>query len=300
MADQSQQLGPVVVGVDGTSDSLIAAGWAAREARLHGAPLELLHGFVPSPGYSRMLSGEIADERRAAGRLADDALAWVRDHYDGVEARAEVVAQPEADLLVERGRRARMIVLGSRRPGPVTGFLVGSVGLRVLSRAVCPVVMIRGGTAGRHRPDGEIVAGVPREEEAEAVLDFAFRTAAAREAPLRAVRAWSLPSLFTYDAELSRLADARGGLEDLHRHDLAELLTPWRERYPRVHVVEHVAQGPAAELMVDLAATAQLLVVGRRAEPRSRYVGHVAHATLHFADAPIALVPRTKDADADA
>ncbi|ALC18516.1 universal stress protein [Streptomyces pristinaespiralis] len=290
---------PIIAGVDGSSDSLIAAGWAAGEARRHGAPLVLLHGHVPQAGFYRVLAGDIEHERRAARQLLDDALAWVREHFEDVEVSAELVVKPEAELLVERGRNARMIVLGSRRPGPVTGFFLGSVGLRVLSRAACPVVMIRGGSAGRRPRDGEIVAGVPREEEAEAVLDFAFRAAAARGVPLRAARAWSLPTMFTHEPELSRRANEHGGLEEVHRHDLANLLAPWRERHPQVTVVEHVEPSPTAEMLVSLAASAQLLVVGRRAEPRSRYVGHVAHATLHFADAPIALIPHPLDAAAD-
>ncbi|MBL0777556.1 universal stress protein [Streptomyces albidoflavus] len=35
----------IIVGVDGTSDSLLAADWAAREARRRKAPLLLLYGY---------------------------------------------------------------------------------------------------------------------------------------------------------------------------------------------------------------------------------------------------------------
>ncbi|MEU1122467.1 universal stress protein [Streptomyces sp. NPDC005899] len=285
---------PIVAGVDGTADSLIAAGWAAAEARRHGAPLVLLHGHVPQGrGSHPLLAGRTEHERRAAGQLLDDALAWVRDHYDDIEVSAELAVRPEADFLVERGADARMLVVGSRRPGPMTGFFLGSVGLRVLSRAACPVVMIRGGAAGRHRGSGEVVAGVPREEEADAVLDFAFRAAAARGVPLRAARAWHLPTLLVNDPDLVRRSQESGGPEEAQRLALADQLVPWRRRHPQVAVVEHVEAGPTAEMLVALAASAQLLVVGRRAAPRSRYVGHVAHATLHFADVPIALVPRS-------
>ncbi|MFE8956336.1 universal stress protein [Streptomyces althioticus] len=283
---------PIVAGVDGTSDSLLAAGWAAAEARRCKAPLVLLHGHTPLAGTSRFPAGDADLEHRAARKLLDDALAWVREHYDEVPVSVDLAAQPEAKLLTERGRDARMIVLGSRRPGPVTGFLLRSVGLRVVSRAVCPVVMIRGGTVHRRPQDSEIVVGVPRqEEEAEAVLDFAFQAAATRSSPLRAVRAWSLPTAFTYEPELLRRSDEHGGLEEAHRQDLAALVAPWRRRHPGTTVIEHAEPGPASEILVARAASAQLLVVGRRSRPVSRYVGHVAHATLHFADAPVALVP---------
>ncbi|HWU10590.1 MAG TPA: universal stress protein [Streptomyces sp.] len=289
---------PIIVGIDGTSDSLIAAGWAAGEAWRHRTPLVLLHGHVPRERSSHpLLVGHTGHERRAARQLLDDALAWVREHHEDVEVSAELMVQPEAELLVERSRQAQMIVLGSRRPGPVTGFFLRSVGLRVLSRSACPVVMIRGGTASCRSQDGEIVAGVPREEEAGAVLDFAFRAAAARGAPLRAARAWHLPAVLVHEPELLNPSRKGAELEEVQRHDLANQLAPWRERHPQVTVVEHVESGPTSEMLVALAASAQLLVVGRRAGPRSRYVGHVAHATLHFADAPIALVPHASDAD---
>ncbi|MFF7177499.1 universal stress protein [Streptomyces sp. NPDC008121] len=282
---------PIIVGVDGTPDSLLAADWAAREARRRGSSLVLLHGYVPPVGRYRLLAGDIEHAHRAARQLLDDATAWVRERFGDLEVTTDLDQRPEAELLVEHSRHARMIVLGSRRPGPVTGFLLGSVGLRVLSRAACPVVMIRGGTPRRGPQDGEIVAGIPGEAEAETVLAFAFEAAALRDAPLRAVRAWNLPTVFTYEPGLLRRSDEHGGLEEAHRHDLTQLLAPWRRHYPQVTVVEHVELGPTSELLVSLAASAQLLVVGRRAEPRSRYVGHVAHATLHFADVPIALVP---------
>ncbi|MGQ4485390.1 hypothetical protein ACN6LM_000622 [Streptomyces sp. SAS_281] len=55
--------------------------------------------------------------------------------------------------------------------------------------------------------------------------------------------------------------------------------------------------GFAAEMLVSLAAGAQLLVLGRSSRTGSRYVGHVVHSTLHFANAPVAVVP-TKETPA--
>ncbi|MFI9193622.1 universal stress protein [Streptomyces californicus] len=277
---------PIIVGVDGTSDSLLAADWAAREARRQEAPLLLLFG------YEKFGFGEDGYEDEEARNVLDASQTWVREHHGDIEVRAELAVRPESELLVERGDDARMIVLGSRRPGPVTGFILGSVGLRVLSQAACPVVLIRGGTVS-HRPQhGEIVVGVPEdEEEADAVLEFAFRAAATRGAPLRAARAWHLPPIATRHPAALALSETRGSLEAAAQSGLLDRLGPWRRTYPEVPVVEHVELGPIVEMLVSLAASAQLLVVGRRSRLGTRYVGHVAHAALHFADAPIALVP---------
>ncbi|THA75636.1 universal stress protein [Streptomyces sp. A0642] len=164
--------------------------------------------------------------------------------------------------------------------------------LRVLSLAVCPVVIIRGGEVSLRPQKGEVVAGVPTEEnEAEAVLDFAFRAAAAHGVPLRAARAWDLPAMFTNRSGVLGLSNRPGELEGEHRRELIALLKPWRRRYPDIAVTEHLELGFAAEMLVSLAAGAQLLVVGRSLRTGSRYVGHVVHSTLHFANAPIAVVP---------
>ncbi|MFD3641774.1 MULTISPECIES: universal stress protein [Streptomyces griseus group] len=277
---------PIIVGIDGTSDSLLAADWAAREARRQEAPLLLLHG------YERFGYGEDGYEDEEARKLLDASLAWVREHHDGIEVKAALAVRPESELFVEHGNDAQMIVLGSRRPGPVTGFILGSVGLRVLSQAACPVVLIRGGTVSQRPQHGEIVVGVPEdEEEAAAVLEFAFRAAATRGAPLRAARAWHLPPIAARHPATLAMSETRGSLEAAHQSGLLDRLGPWRRAHPEVTVIEHVELGPTVEMLVSLAASAQLLVVGRRSRLGTRYVGHVAHAALHFADAPIALVP---------
>ncbi|MET7597166.1 universal stress protein [Streptomyces sp. NPDC004082] len=257
---------PVLAGVDGTPASLLAAGWAAGEARRLRAPLVLLHGYEALAGTPRLLLGD-----------------------PGLEHRAAMGCSPTRRRGC--GRDAQMIVLGSRRPGPVSGFFLGLIGLRVLSRAECPVVLIRSDSAARPQ-EQEVVAGVPEEEDqAQTLLAFAFQAAATRGVALRAVRAWKLPALFTYEPGLAQHAAENNELEQAHRRELAAVLQPWRKRHPEVEVIEHVEVGPAAEVLVALAASAQLLVVGRSSKPGRRYVGHVAHATLHFADAPIALVP---------
>ena len=60
---------PVVVGVDGSEESLRAVEWAAREAHRHGAPLRLVSAPAVPP---RMLAsdGGPAGGREGAGQRA--------------------------------------------------------------------------------------------------------------------------------------------------------------------------------------------------------------------------------------
>ena len=58
---------PVVVGVDGSEESLLAAEWAALEARRHGLPLRIVStpAIVPHV-QAYQLSPAVADALRAA------------------------------------------------------------------------------------------------------------------------------------------------------------------------------------------------------------------------------------------
>ncbi|MGQ4334966.1 universal stress protein, partial [Streptomyces hayashii] len=188
-----------------------------------------------------------------------------------------------------------LLVLGSRGHGPVVGFLLGSVGRQVIADAPCPVVLVRAGDRPSMEAAGrEIVVGQQGEPEDSApALRFAFETAAARGAAVRAVRAWTLPPVFAYSPGSLKLLDEAGGLEPYEKKALAEALQPWRERFPDVPVVEHVEMGSAGQVLLSVAGRAQLTVVGRRAHRTAvgARIGSVAYGVLHHADCPVAVVP---------
>ncbi len=90
-----------------------------------------------------------------------------------------------------------------------------------------------------------------------------------------------------------RAADKTGGPEPLERKRLAAAVRPWRKRFPQVHVVEQVEMSGAGQVLLSSSTRARLLVVGRRSPGRHglRKIGAVAHAALHHAPCPVAVVP---------
>ncbi|MFE7172796.1 universal stress protein [Streptomyces sp. NPDC057616] len=287
---------PITAGVDGTEESLAALDWAAREAVRRGCALRVVQAWRFQP-YEAI---DAADQETQAG--------WVRDALDeavrGVAARnphlevvTDVVAGDPAETLVAAAAETEMLVLGSRGHGPVVGFLLGSVGQQVIAGATRPVVLVRAGDQPTGEAGGrEIVVGQQGEPEDSAeTLRFAFETAAARGAGLRAVRAWSLPPVFAYSPGSMALLDEAGGLEPFEKKALAAALQPWREEFPDVPVVEHVEIGSAGQVLLSVAARAQLMVVGRRARRTAvgARIGSVAHGVLHHAPCPVAVVPHT-------
>ncbi|MFE9426375.1 universal stress protein [Kitasatospora sp. NPDC006697] len=289
---------PVLAAVDTSARSRMAALWAAEEAARRGAPLRLVHAWpfpVSDPEHPRD-----ADLRHGAQAMLDEAVAMVRKAEPTVEVTGALVLDVAVDgLLVAAGGEAgaevgaevgaELLVLGTRGLGGFHGLLVGSVSLAVASRAELPVVLVR---EEPPTDPAELVVGLDVGEPAPAVLEFAFTQAASMGLPLRVVHGWELPPMYGYagwlpsEEEHHELGSAAAKL-------VAEAVAPWREQHPEVQVIPDVRAGGGAGALMLAAEHAALLVVGRRtrAHQFGARLGSVAHAVIHHAPAPVAVVP---------
>ncbi|MFB7241565.1 universal stress protein [Streptomyces populi] len=288
---------PITVGVDGSPESRAALAWAGREAVRRDVPLRVVYAWHWPP-HDMVGGGDREDQARWAHGMIEDAARTVTDRHVGLRVTVDVIDSEGGDAveaLLGVAADTGTLVLGSRGYGAFVGFLLGSVGQRVISEASCPVVLVRSEDRPGDEAGGrEIVVGHQGgPEDGAAGLRFAFETAAARGAALRAVRAWSLPPVFAYSPGSLKMLDEAGGLEPYERKTLAEALRPWRERFPEVPVTQHIEMGSAGQVLLSLSDRAQLMVVGRRADRPAMGVriGSVAHAVMHHAPCPVAVVP---------
>ncbi|MEY9874733.1 nucleotide-binding universal stress UspA family protein [Streptacidiphilus sp. MAP12-33] len=281
----------ITVGVDASSESRAAVRWAGAEATRRQQPLHLVHLWLTHGRTAQAIPHEEA-LLRAAQRLLQEAEADVRARFPGVRVTSELVTADSPDALVTTGgdpAHNDLLVLGSQGLGAVPGYLLGSVGLHTVAHAGCPVALVRGAEDPARLGDGPgpVAIGVSTRPGHEPVLEFAFSTAARYGTPLLAVHAASRhPALIGRD-ELEHHAAADHDAEQFH-----ETLRPWRDRFPAVHVVEHLSHGSPARAVLDVAPGAGLLVVGRGHHaalgPR---IGPVAHAAIHHALCPVVTVP---------
>ncbi|MPY59768.1 universal stress protein [Streptomyces spongiae] len=286
---------PITVGVDGTPESKAAVAWAGREAVRRDLPLRIVHAWQWQP-TDVAVTVDQDTQAEWARDLVRDTERTVVERHPGLTVTAEILdGRTAVESLVPAAAEAETLVLGSRGHGAIVGFLLGSVGQQVLAETERPVVLVRSDDHPEAEAAGrEIVVGQHGgPDDSSAALGFAFGTAAARGAGLRVVRAWSLPPVFAYSPGSMKLADEAGGLEPYEKKALGEALKPWRERYPDVPVTEHVEIGSAAQVLLSMAGQAQLMVAGRRAHRRAvgSRIGSVAHALVHHAPCPVAVVP---------
>ncbi|MCT7353870.1 universal stress protein [Streptomyces sp. 15-116A] len=292
----------VTVGLDGSAESRAAAEWAAREARLRGLPLKLVQVWEPVPeplAEAPLLGAET--HQHWSERIPREAAADIRRRHPGVEVTAEHLTGRSYEVLPRLAKEAELLVLGSRGLSGIGGFMVGSVGMMVLAQAERPVVLVRSGeqAADEHETDlagnpseatpfRPVVLGLDTASPDASVLEFACEAAAHRAASLRVVHGWGLPPYYAYGIP-SDVADA---LTRQQADALTEVLRPWRAKFPEVEIVAESRSGKAAEVLVDAARDASLMVVGRRIRrsPFGAHIGPVTHAVLHHATAPVAVV----------
>ncbi|MEU6083619.1 universal stress protein [Streptomyces sp. NPDC047108] len=291
----------VTVGLDGSPESLDAARWAAEDASRRRYALRLMHAWVMLAEDENHAPSE-NEQNYWAERIVHDAHAEVRKDHPDLPVIEELVAGQPLASLMRALSESEMLVLGSRGMGTVEAFLLGDVSLGVVARAERPVVLVRRGLHMAERSGsgrGRVVLGLDPQDSTDALLEFAFSDAAARGVPLEVVNAYHGHGIHRHRNGRNGRHKRNGNGEaaqqlakEMQRR-LDETVEPWREKFPGVEMIDTVRQESPTKAMVHAAEGAELLIVGRRLHRahRAARIGNVAHAALHHAPCPVAVIP---------
>ena len=282
---------PVVVGVDGSEESLLAAEWAALEANQHRMPLRIVSAPAMVPRmHSTQVSPATAASvlRGASARALRTAVIRAEEVAPGLEIATDLLSGPPALAVAGSGSGAAMLVVGARGAGGFAAMILGSVGRYAAHRATCPVIVIRQASMAVHR---EVAVGVRDPQDATEALTFAFEEATVRHADLVVVHAWYwFPSALraTVDRDAMDTPFHPEQISGEASRTLSASLNRWQEKYPDVRVRHDVIHGHPARVLANYSARADLVVIGRHGSPG---IGSVQHALLNHARGPVAIVP---------
>lgn len=285
-------IAPVVVGYDGSPASRTALHWAAIAATGEGVALRVVEVFElvimsrPSPGTVVPLDALRVARQQGLDAVVED----LRLHHPGLEVTGELMTGSPAAALIGESEHARMLVLGTRGMGALAGLIVGSVTIQVSAHAQCPVVVVPAQTP---EPTARplIVVGVDGSKASAQAIDFAFAQATARAGRVLAVHAWSSP-VTTFEGAPSPLTFDPAEIEESARLLVAESLAGARADNPDVEVEVRLVMGRPDKTLLDAGERADLIVVGSRGLGgfAGLLLGSVAHAVLHHAHRPVAVV----------
>jgi nucleotide-binding universal stress UspA family protein len=289
----SHQAGTIVVGVDGSEQSMRALTWAVEQAVAEHRVLTLVHAVddvslaypdaviaVPPEAREALTAAgrELLDQAHAAvARLAPDLV--VRDVFRHGDPRV---------VLLELSRDAHLVVLGSRGRGRVRSLLLGSVGVALVRHAGCPVVVHRPGNADT--ADEGVLVGADSSPESLVVLEFAYQQASLRDLPLTVLHCYRDVLATAYG---SYVVPAQVTDVESERLGLAESMAGFAEKYPDVRVHTEVTEAVPQGALVQRGERMNLVVIGSHQAGRVSQLlfGMVSVSVVEHASCPVAVLP---------
>jgi nucleotide-binding universal stress UspA family protein len=246
----------VLVGVDGTKESLDACRQAAHLAEPGGAVEAAVVSLFP-PAAARALGVEDLAERLE--RTASSALSAAA-RILGPQAELWRLEGLTVEALLEEVKRiqATLLAIGTENHPRLREIVLGGVAGELLHQAPCAVLIARP-VPDTSRFPREIVVGIDGSDEAERAFEVARSLATRRHSTLRSVV-------------------ARGG----KRVRLAEIAN-------RHSGVDAVTAAPVPALM-EASSTADLVVVGSRGLHGVRALGSVSERVAHDAACSVLVV----------
>ncbi|MFC9962659.1 universal stress protein [Nocardia ignorata] len=132
---------PVLVGVDGSANSVPAVELAFEEASRRKVDLVALHAFSDYSADLPTIGWEMG--RQTAEAELGEALAGHAEQYPDVDVRRIVVANRPVRSLLDASSSAQLLVVGSHGRGGFASMVLGSTSNALLHSVEIPMIVVR-------------------------------------------------------------------------------------------------------------------------------------------------------------
>ncbi|TKV61208.1 universal stress protein [Nakamurella flava] len=297
------RINTIVVGIDGSAESVSAALWAAGEARRRDAAVRLVHGFTMPVGAvpgSEISAGDLRNALHKEGQ-AQLALAAhkVGAQYPDVPLTTACFGDHPVLALQHTCEHALFAVVGAHGQRSFPDTLLGSIARQAAGHLPCPVVVVRRDPrTDAVRMRGPVLVGLDGSAHSDRALAFAMEEASWRGEPLIAAHSWL--DFSEWYALSVGVPISEQPLEGREARLLSEQLAGWSEKYPDVTVHETLRAGDPTPTLLDIAEHSvdglrppSLLVVGCRGRGgfRGLVLGSNSQHLIAHAPCPVAVTP---------
>jgi nucleotide-binding universal stress UspA family protein len=277
----------VVVGVDGSDESLAALSWATVTADLHGARLAVVAAHPVDVDAEPAAAGLVEEARERAhhaARAARERLHGWRPGGRDIETR--VLPGSAARVLAAQSTTDDLVVVGRRGLRAFDRALLGSVSSALAAGAPGTIAVVPAGAATDE--PRKIRVGVGPVDEPD-VLGTAFAEADARGRPLEVLHVTGTDPISSALLDMDPVA---ASWHEAAAVDLADRLARWSDKYPTVTYTVVIRRGdPVATLLHGLVRN-DLLVVGGRSHSAvaGRLLRSVPDSVVRGATCPVLVV----------
>jgi nucleotide-binding universal stress UspA family protein len=287
-------MGRIVVGVDGSAGSAAALRWAVREGHVrHWSVCAVLVWDLL--GQHHVGTADRFDPTYGEDQAREALDAYVADALEPALPDAAVEREVILDLagpgLLRAAATGDLLAVGARGLGGFRGLLLGSVSEKMLQKATCPVAVIRAPDEDDVADTRRIVVGLDASATAAEALRWALDEARAHQANIEIVSAWTLPILS--GQAFAAAASVAAALEDEARRTIDRAVEAADTSGLSAPLIRTVVNGGAAAAILEVAASADLIVVGSRGLGGLKGVllGSVSRQVAQHAQCPVLVVP---------
>ncbi len=287
----------VVVGVDASSMPTAALREALSEAHLRGSVLKVVSvwSYPPLSAEERLLTTASAVEAETIERVGEtvDRLRH-EGHNSELTIKVDVRQGAPGKVLIDLAVGCELLVVGRRDRSRLRHLVLGSVADQCVRHSPVPVMVV---PSDWERPDrsGDVTlaVGMDFSDSANEALRWTLGEAERRNAAVRVVHSWEEPMLVGGDLMMAMPPSA--ALE----HDAEERMDRFMSALDvpdGVSVTGSVRRGPPAQVLLEAAEDADMVVVGSRGLGgfAGLLLGSVARRVTHLAPCPVVVVPTEK------
>lgn len=277
----------IVLGYDGSEDSLVALRRACLEAIERSAELVILHSVddtVLNSAWGVVFDPEAI--RLAATDLVDGAVTEATNAglpFQRIKTAVEL-GNPAA-ALVRHSDQAELVVLGRRSVARAAQAFVGSTAAGVAGAANCPVMVV-GADSPEPAADAPIGVAVNTAAQGGSALEWGLREAARKQVGLRVLSVCRAPqSRFFRSGAPS--PEQQAAAISVTTERVEALIAPLVAGYPQVPVDLEVGYGNPLDVLVARSSELAALVVHVQTSFPTFSVGGLVRGLLAHAACPV-------------
>lgn len=279
----------LIVGYDGSDASIHALEWAAAAAESRGASVRVISSYAAPPlvdfGYGSVAAVWADDDIPEWTRAElDRAVTKAFEHRPAVAHDYQAVSTRPGAALLSAAKEADLIVVGSSGAGAISRMILGSVTSEVLASSPCPVVVA---PSKVREATNRVVVGTDGSDHSASAVEWAAAEAKRRGSDLVIVHAWEPPHRQSVDAK-----DRHTSSYEVDAQLVLDGAVDTARGFGVASVEATLVDGGTAQSLLDLAESADLIVVGSRGRGgfRSMLFGSVAHAIAAHSPCPAVIV----------
>lgn len=282
----------ILVGFDGSDDSVAALQYAADEAAASDATLRIV--FAVDDTVLNSAWGIVFDVT-AAREDGEKTLSRARElaHERGVPLDAIIaeiaLGQPPA-VLSRISESASLVVVGRRAESGEHSMFVGSTAVGLAGTTSCPAVLVSALNRPPATPHGVVGVGLDPGAHGLLAVEWALKRASRLGSRVRVVTVVRQPQSRLFGASSGPSAEQRErAMADVRTRVSAEL-DAMAEQVPGVEVEVDFRYGSPVDELVALSGEVDMLIVGVHPRFPTYSIGGVVRALMTHAACPLGLI----------